>query len=68
MAVKATNKEEKSLYVKSQVINSQRFRDSKDVLEVVLETDKTYSLSEIEKKIAEFRNKDITNQKNGGKK
>lgn len=68
MAVKATNKEEKSLYVKSQVINSQRFRDSKDVLEVVLETDKTYSLSEIEKKIAEFRNKNITNQKNGGKK
>lgn len=56
------------MYIKSQIIGSEKFGDCRDILSIVLEEDKTYTLSEIEGLVNQFKNKVIQEKKNGGKK
>lgn len=65
----AKNKETAdSLYVKTQIVNAKRFRDCRDILSVVLDDGKTYTLAEIEKKVSDFKNSAIIEIRNGGNK
>lgn len=53
-----TKKEPK--FTKEQLIKSKMYRHYVDVLNVVLEEDKSYSLSEIDKLINDFMNRKVT--------
>ena len=49
---KAVAKEEK--YIKSQIVGSDRYRNRADILNVLLEDNTDYTLSEIDKKLKDF--------------
>ncbi len=54
---KAVPKEEK--YIKSQIVVSDRYRNRADILNVLLEDDKEYTLSEVDKKLKDFLGKEV---------
>lgn len=57
--MKEMEKEEKkqsvSRFTKEQILSSKKYRDSRDLLQAVLEDSSTYSLEEVEKKIEDYR-------------
>ena len=54
---KAVAKEEK--YIKSQNVGSDRYRNRADILNVLLEDNTDYTLSEIDKKLKDFLGKEV---------
>ena len=50
-------KEEK--YIKSQIVGSDRYRNRADILNVLLEDNTDYTLSEIDKKLKDFLGKEV---------
>ena len=54
---KAAAKEEK--YIKSQIVGSDRYRNRADILNVLLEDDKEYTLFEVDKKLKDFLGKEV---------
>lgn len=54
---KAVAKEEK--YIKSQIVGSDRYRNRADILNVLLEDDTDYTLSEVDKKLKDFLGKEV---------
>nr|DAX84420.1 MAG TPA: hypothetical protein [Caudoviricetes sp.] len=54
---KAVIKEEK--YIKSQIVGSDRYRNRADILNVLLEDNTDYTLSEIDKKLKDFLGKEV---------
>lgn len=54
---KAVAKEEK--YIKSQIVRSDRYRNRADILNVLLEDNTNYTLSEIDKKLKDFLGKEV---------
>ena len=54
---KAVVKEEK--YIKSQIVGSDRYRNRADILNVLLEDDTDYTLSEVDKKLKDFLGKEV---------
>ena len=53
------NKSEETKFVKSQIISSDKYKNRADLLNVLLEDDKEYTLSEIEKKIEDFLGREV---------
>lgn len=53
------NKSEETKFVKSQIISSDKYKNRADLLNVLLEDDKEYTLSEIEKKIEDFLSREV---------
>lgn len=64
MAKKVEQKE--AGYTKEQIVTSDKFRDSKDLLEMSLSTDEVYTLADIEKIIKDFRSRTFSDKRNGG--
>ena len=54
---KAVVKEEK--YIKSQIVGSDRYRNRADILNVLLEDNTDYTLSEVDKKLKDFLGKEV---------
>lgn len=62
MAVKETTKEEKkeiTLFSKLEVLQSKKYREKVDLLNVLLEDDTKYSLDDVDKKIKEYMGKEV---------
>lgn len=55
----AENKSEKAKFVKSQIIGSDKYKNRADLLNVLLEDDKEYMLSEVDKKLEDFLGKEV---------
>ena len=53
------NKSEEIKFVKSQIISSDKYKNRADLLNVLLEDDKEYTLSEIEKKLEDFLSREV---------
>ena len=53
------NKSEETKFVKSQIISSDKYKNRADLLNVLLEDDKEYTLSEIEKKLEDFLSSEV---------
>ena len=53
------NKSEETKFVKSQIISSDKYKNRADLLNVLLEDDKEYTLSEIDKKLEDFLGKEV---------
>ena len=53
------NKSEETKFVKSQIISSDKYKNRADLLNVLLEDDKEYTLSEIEKKLEDFLSREV---------
>ena len=47
------------LFSKEQILKSNRFKDKRDILSVLLEDDKKYKLSDVESMIVDFLNKEV---------
>ncbi len=44
-----------SRFTKSQLVSSKRFHTESDLLNALLQEDKTYTMNEVEKKITDFK-------------
>ena len=53
------NKSEKTKFVKSQIIGSDKYKNRADLLNVLLEDDKEYTLSDVDKKLENFLDKEV---------
>lgn len=53
------NKSEETKFVKSQIISSDKYKNRADLLNVLLEDDKEYTLSEIDKKLEDFLGREV---------
>lgn len=53
------NKSEETKFVKIQIISSDKYKNRADLLNVLLEDDKEYTLSEIEKKLEDFLSREV---------
>lgn len=53
------NKSEETKFVKSQIISSDKYKNRADLLNVLLEDDKEYTLLEIEKKLEDFLSREV---------
>ena len=53
------NKSEETKFVKSQIVSSDIYKNRADLLNVLLEDDKEYTLSEIEKKLEDFLSREV---------
>lgn len=53
------NKSEETKFVKSQIVSSDKYKNRADLLNVLLEDDKEYTLSEIEKKLEDFLSREV---------
>ena len=53
------NKSEETKFVKSQIISSDKYKNRADLLNVLLEDDKEYNLSEIDKKLEDFLGREV---------
>ena len=53
------NKSEETKFVKSQIISSDKYKNRADLLNVLLDDDKEYTLSEIEKKLEDFLSREV---------
>ena len=58
MATK-TKKDDEILYSKEQIIESKKYSNRKDILNVLLKDDEEYSFSRIDEIIEEFMNKEV---------
>ncbi len=56
---KSINKEIEKKYNKNQLLNSKKYRDKRDILNVILENDKSYSFKEVDKLIFDFFEKRV---------
>lgn len=53
------NKSDKTKFVKSQIIRSDKYKNRADLLNVLLEDDKEYTLSDVDKKLENFLDKEV---------
>lgn len=53
------NKSGETKFVKSQIISSDKYKNRADLLNVLLEDDKEYTLSEIDKKLEDFLDREV---------
>ena len=53
------NKSDETKFVKSQIIGSDKYKNRADLLNVLLEDDKEYTLSDVDKKLDEFLSKEV---------
>ena len=53
------NKSEETKFVKSQIISSDKYKNRADLLNVLLEDDKEYTLSDVDKKLEDFLGKEV---------
>ena len=53
------NKSEETKFVKSQIISYDKYKNRADLLNVLLEDDKEYTLSEIDKKLEDFLGREV---------
>lgn len=53
------NKSEETKFVKTQIISSDKYKNRADLLNVLLEDDKEYTLSEIDKKLEDFLGREV---------
>ncbi len=56
---KSINKEIEKKYNKNQLLNSKKYQDKRDILNVILENDKSYSFKEVDKLIFDFFEKRV---------
>ncbi len=56
---KSINKEIEKKYNKNQLLNSKKYRDKRDILNVILENDKSYSFKEVDILIFDFFEKKV---------
>ena len=56
---KVENKAEETKFVKIQIISSDKYKNRADLLNVLLEDDKEYTLSEIDKKLEDFLGREV---------
>ena len=53
------NKSDETKFVKSQIIGSDKYKNRADLLNVLLEDDKEYTLSDVDKKLENFLDKEV---------
>ena len=53
------NKSDETKFVKSQIIGSDKYKNRADLLNVLLEDDKEYTLSDVDKNLEEFLGKEV---------
>ena len=53
------NKSDETKFVKSQIIGSDKYKNRADILNVLLEDDKEYTSSDVDKKLEEFLGKEV---------
>lgn len=53
------NKSDETKFAKSQIIGSDKYKNRADLLNVLLEDDKEYTLSDVDKKLEEFLGKEV---------
>lgn len=53
------NESEETKFVKSQIVSSDKYKNRADLLNVLLEDDKEYTLSEIDKKLEDFLGREV---------
>ena len=53
------NKSEETKFVKSQIIGSDKYKNRADLLNVLLDDDKEYMLSDVDKKLKDFLGKEV---------
>ena len=53
------NKSDETKFVKSQIIGSDKYKNRADLLNVLLEDGKEYTLSDVDKKLEEFLGKEV---------
>ena len=51
--------EKETTFTKQQIINSKKYLDRKDVLNVLLKDDKSYTIKEVNKLINDFMKKEV---------
>ena len=52
-------KKTKNLFSKEQLLSSERFQDRKDLLNVLLSTDKQYTVEEVEQKMEQYEKGEV---------
>lgn len=52
-------KEKETKYNKKQLVSSKKYFANRDLLQVLLQEDKTYTLKEVESKIKEFKERKV---------
>lgn len=52
-------KEKETKYNKKQLVSSKKYSANRDLLQVLLQEDKTYTLKEVESKIKEFKERKV---------
>ena len=55
----AENKSDETKFIKSQIIGSDKYKNRADLLNVLLEDDEEYTLSDINKKLENFLDKEV---------
>nr|DAJ28799.1 MAG TPA: hypothetical protein [Caudoviricetes sp.] len=55
----AENKSDETKFIKSQIIGSDKYKNRADLLNVLLEDDKEYTLSDVDKKLENFLDKEV---------
>ena len=53
------NKSDETKFIKSQIIGSDKYKNRADLLNVLLEDDKEYTLSDVDKKLENFLDKEV---------
>lgn len=53
------NKSDETKFVKSQIIGSDKYKNRADLLNVLLEDGKEYTLSDVDKKLENFLDKEV---------
>ena len=53
------NKSGETKFVKSQIIGSDKYKNRADILNVLLEDDKEYTSSDVDKKLEDFLGKEV---------
>lgn len=53
------NKSDETKFAKSQIIGSDKYKNRADLLNVLLEDDKEYTLSDVDKKLENFLDKEV---------
>lgn len=59
MAENKITAEKETAFTKQQIINSKKYLDRKDVLNVLLKDDKSYTIKEVNKLINDFMKKEV---------
>lgn len=55
----AENKSDETKFVKSQIIGSDKYKNRADLLNILLEDDEEYTLSDVDKKLENFLDKEV---------